>query len=99
MVELPTASDILELRTERKSDVAIDPLRLSAVNRVAQPGMATPGPLRVPACSPHSKVTLSVTLSVTPFYWCNGLHSPKEGVTPSFWWKIGCYTLFEEKRV
>lgn len=24
---------------------------------------------------PHSKVTLSVTLSVTPFRWCNGLHS------------------------
>ena len=44
MVELPAASGILELRTERRSDVAIDPLRLSAVDRVAQPGMATQSP-------------------------------------------------------
>ena len=41
MVELAAASGILELRTERKSDVVIDPLRLSAVDRVGQPGMAT----------------------------------------------------------
>ena len=37
----------------------------------------------------HSKVTLSVTLRVTPFYWCNGLHLRKQGVTPSFWRKRG----------
>ena len=37
----------------------------------------------------HSKVTLSVTRSVTPFYWCNGLHLRKQGVTPSFWRKRG----------
>ena len=41
MVELPAASGILELQAERRCDVAIDPLRLSAVDRVGQPGMAT----------------------------------------------------------
>ena len=54
--------------------------------------------------SMHSKVTLSVTLRVTPFYWCNGLHPrfrQKEGVTRCFKGvtpsKRGCYTL--KKRV
>ena len=44
MVELPAASGILELQAERRCDVAIDPLRLSAVDRVGQPGMATQSP-------------------------------------------------------
>ena len=33
MVELPAASGILELQAERRCDVAIDPLRLSAQRR------------------------------------------------------------------
>ena len=32
----------------------------------------------------HSKVTLSVTLSVTPFYWCNGLHPQNRVLHPLF---------------
>ena len=32
----------------------------------------------------HSKVTLSVTLRVTPFYWCNGLHPPNRVLHPLF---------------
>ena len=45
--------------------------------------------LRCDTSAVHSKVTLSVTRSVTPFYWCNGLHLRKQGVTPSFWRKRG----------
>merc|ERR1712008_520405 len=32
----------------------------------------------------HSKVTLSVTCSVTPFYWCNGLHPQNRVLLPLF---------------
>ena len=79
---------------DNKGNTAGDMARLGtvAVGASVETCLLEPSP-------PHSKVTLSVTLSVTPSSWCNGLHSPKEGVTPSFWWKIGGYTLFGEKRV
>ena len=82
MVELPAASGILELRTERKSNAAIDPLRLSAVDRVGQPGMAT-----------QSACMLTRTSSGTLGY-LDGLFGPPwviKGILGAFW-MIGPHT-------
>ena len=82
MVELPAASGILELQAERRCDVAIDPLRLSAVDRVGQPGMAT-----------QSACMLTRTSSGTLGY-LDGLFGPPwviKGILGAFW-MIGPHT-------
>ena len=82
MVELPAASGILELQAERRCDVAIDPLRLSAVDRVGQPGMAT-----------QSACMLTRTSSGTLGYLA-GLFGPPwvfKGILGAFW-MIGPHT-------